>query len=713
MAVAAFNAATPSPMPHLSTPNGVEAVEISSASMPTASDIMEHHKFMLPRNSVSSSQQGVAGEYLNIYLPYGTQQIAGKEVAENVTITMDDAGNVEIDGLCGQGVLTLSGSPWHYEDAVNLKGVYDSTAGTITCSAGQILSHYIYSGADKRVQLYAADMAAGTVDKSTDIKFELKGDKLVCQSDLYLQVTDNVTEEAEVHLVEVAPVLNLSNGVIEYIFTKNGEQYYKLQMPTWYKFVRRNGVEYMRVAYLTQLNGRGYVVEWRVDGNQAIAEHQIAWSERLFTSNKTYNFVSVKSDGGCIDTVIADITDRGNVAFPQNFGGNEYPFWACHDYANINFGINQAGLIKGDPGETIELGDENPPAGEDKSVPYVSFYPPYYEGYLMDKTLTEPMYVTINDDNTVEVDGISGIGVKTSATNSLMTDVFNATGTYDPDKKTISLKAGQMLAKLNGTVDLRLMWGELQPPYTVTGSPTYNSRNTIVFEMVNDNTWKCKNDIVIQLVLRTIPQGVYNVILQPTLKRANGEISYATTLQDKVINIKQPIWYEFNKKDGKEYLTTSGLNNLNGAGYAIEWAVEGRRAVATDAVAFSNKNTHYYLCSVNDSGLPIKSVEANINHRDNIILPTAYKSWSICDVEGGYNLGTNTTAVIKGQPNDWGDLDPEDENPDTPGAVEELEDDHCTSAQYYNLQGYPVSNPVKGEIYIKRCGSNVSKVIIK
>ncbi|MDE5749191.1 MAG: hypothetical protein K2H87_00305 [Duncaniella sp.] len=824
MAVAASNAAVPSAKPCLSTPHGVEAVQIAASSMPGAADLMAHHRFMLPRGTQSSSQQGVAGEYLNIYLPYGTQQIAGKEIAENVTLSVNDEGIVEIDGLCGQGANTLAESTWYYADPVNLKGTYDASTATLTCSPGQVLSRYVYNDVDKRVQLYAADMAEGKVYETAEIKFELKGDKLVCLSDLYLQVTDNVTGESEAHLVEVAPVMNLSNGVIKYIFTTNGENYYQLQMPTWYKFVRRNGVEYMRVAYLTQLNGRGYVVEWRVDGNQALAEQQVAWSERLFTSNKTYNLVSATKEGVCTDIVVADITDRGNIAFPQNFGGNEYPFWACQDYANYNFGINQAGLIMGHPGETIDLGDENPPEPGDMSKAYVSFYTSSLDTYLPDKTLTEPIYITINEDNTVEVDGISGIGVKASALNEYMTDVFNATGTYDPDKKTISLPAGQMLAKLNGTVDLRLMWGELQPPFTVTGNPTYNSRNAIVFDMVNDSTWQCRNDIVIQMLVRTIPQGVYSTILQPTLKRANGEISYATTVSDRKIEIKQPIWYEFSKREGNEYLTTSSLNNMYGSGYVIEWTVDGRRARATEAVAFTNNNSQYYLCSVDAIGNPVKSVEANINHRDSIVLPAVYKEWSIWDVTGGYSLGINTTAVIKGVPNDWGDLEPEPEAPETLGVIGELVggvwdpavvtmltkdgdvfsgtadmsggyfsfcehatdgsglgkrygaltdgaaitlgqpppfvagnipnpfkidipqlefpmtvsfkvdfstmtvtltdaafsgidsvlvDNPAAPVQYYNLQGLPISNPVKGQICIVRRGSNVSKVMIE
>ncbi len=671
-AAAASNAALPSATPHLSTPQGVETTKIAPSSMPTAAEMMEHHKLMLPRSVQTTSQQGVAGEYLNIYLPYGTQQLSGKEVAENVTVSVDEAGNVEFDGLCGQGATTLAGNTWYYADAVNLKGTYDAATGIVTCAPGQTLSRYVYNDGNKRVQLYAADMAEGKVNKSADIKFELKEDKLTCLSDLYLEVTDNVTGESEAHLVEIAPVMNLSNSVIEYVFTKNGENYYKLRMPMWYKFVRRNGVEYMRVAYLTQLNGRGYVVEWRVDGNRAIAEQQVAWSERLFTSNKTYNLVSVTKEGVCTDMVVADITTRDSIAFPQNFDGKEYPFWACQDYANYNFGINQACSIKGNPGETIDLGDENPPEPGDNSKPYVSFYTSTSEGYLPGKTLTEPVYLTINEDNTVELDGISGIGVKTSATNEHMTDVFNVSGTYDPEKKTISFKAGQMLAKLNGSVDLRLMWGELQPPFTVTGSATYNSRNTIVFDMVNDSTWKCRNDIVIQMLVRTIPQGVYSTILQPTLKLANGEISYTTTVADKEIKIKQPVWYEFSKRDGKEFLTTSSLNNLYGGGYVIEWTVDGRRARATDAVAFSNNDSHYYLCSVNAAGQPVKTVEANINHRDSIVLPSVYEEWSIWDVEGGYNLGYNSTAVIKGRPNDWGDLAPEPEAPATLGIIGEL-----------------------------------------
>lgn len=826
MAVAASYAAVPSAMPHIAEHHAIEAVEIAPASMPTPAAVRDHQKFMLPRGE-QGSNTGVAGEYLNIYLPYGTQQLAGKEIAENVSVSVDAEGNVEIDGLCGQGVNTLAGNTWYYADPVNLKGVYNAVTATLTCAPGQILSRYVYNDGDKRVQLYAADMAEGTIFKTEPIKFELKGDKLVCLSDLYLEVTDNVTGESEAHLVEVSPVMNLSNGVIEYIFTKNGENYYKLSSPTWYKFVIRNGVEYMHVAYLTQLNGRGYVVEWRVDGNQAIAEQQIAWSERLFTSNKTYNLVSVTQSGVCIDTVVADITNRGNVSFPQNFGGNEYPFWACQDYANYNFGINQGGLIKGDPGETIDLGNENPPEPGDASKAYVSFFTSSFEEYLPGKSLTEPIYITINEDNTVEMDGFAGIGVKASALNEQMTDVFNATGTYDPVEKTISLPAGQMLAKLNGSTDLRLMWGELQPPFTITGNPTYNSRNPIIFDMVDDNTWQCRNDIVIQMLVRTIPQGVYTTMLQPTLKAANGEISYVTTIGTKELNIKQPVWYEFSKRDGKEYLTTSCLNNLNGSGYAIEWTVDGRRARANDAVAFTNGSNQFYLCGINAAGNPVKSIEANINHRDNIVLPSNYEQWSIWDVAGGYSFGISGKAVIKGIPNDWGDLEPEPDVPETLGVIGELADgvwdpaavtmltkngdtftgtvnmsggyfslcEHAsttgdmsglgmrygalsegeaisigqslpfaagnnpnsfcvnipniefpmyvtikvdfstmtvtltgasfsgidmpigdnaaTPERYYNLQGLPVSNPVKGEMYIVRHGTAVSKVIIE
>lgn len=652
-----------------------EAIEVRAEAMPSSTALMEHHRLMLPRSGATASASP-AGDYINIYLPYGTQQIAGRQVTENVTVTMDADGNVEFDGLLRQGAGTLEGDTWHYANPVNLKGTFDPATMTVTCPGGQQLATYIYNEVDKRVQIYAADMGAGKIDETAPIKWELSGDKLTCLSDLYVRLTDNATGETETHAVAVAPVLNRANAVIEYIFTRNGDTYYKLSMPFWYQFVKKSGIEYMRVALLTQLEGRGYVTEWKVEGDRAIASKQVAWSERLFTSNKTYNLVSAMSTGVCVDTVVADISRRDSITFPHSFGGREFPFWACQDYANYNFGINQAAVIMGDPGETVDLGSGgDTPFPEDRSTPFISFFTTTSTSYQPGKTITEPVYITINEDNTVEIDGISGIGVKAAADNAHMTDIFNAAGTYDPEKKTISLKAGQMLSKLDGTIDLRLMWGELQPPYTETGNPTYNSRNTIIFDQVNDSTWQCRNDIVIQTLKRTIPQGVYSTTLQPTLRLANGTLSYETAGNGDaatVTKVKQPVWYEFTTRDGKEYLTTSNLAIPARRGYTVEWNVDGRRARATNAVAYSYDNSLFYLCSIGSDGKPIKSVEANINRRDKIVLPAAYAQWAVWDVDGGQHLGINSSATIEGRPNDWGLLEPEPEVPETLGVIGEL-----------------------------------------
>ena len=49
---------------------------------------------------------------------------------------------------------------------------------------------------------------------------------------------------------------------------------------------------------------------------------------------------------------------------------------------------------------------------------------------------------------------------------------------------------------------------------------------------------------------------------------------------------------------------------------------------------------------------------------------------------------------------------------DTSAALTVVENEDAAPAEYFNLQGVRVENPEKG-IFIKRCGSKVSKVILK
>lgn len=49
---------------------------------------------------------------------------------------------------------------------------------------------------------------------------------------------------------------------------------------------------------------------------------------------------------------------------------------------------------------------------------------------------------------------------------------------------------------------------------------------------------------------------------------------------------------------------------------------------------------------------------------------------------------------------------------DVPAGVESIDADNNVNAEYYNLQGIRVNEPVKGQLYIVRQGSKVSKVIL-
>lgn len=288
------------------------------------------------------------------------------------------------------------------------------------------------------------------------------------------------------------------------------------------------------------------------------------------------------------------------------------------------------------PGAEIPTPDV--PEGTTKA--YINCYEPFFSNWDATKTLTEVVYVTYFDDNTVEIDGLGRLGVNASGNDNLK-------GIYDPEAKTITIPGGQTLGTYAGQYTIVCFTG-------IAGSTSLYDGD-LIFKVTEDGQLVIDGEFNLYYVGLMSGESLaagWAALINPVLKPANATISYEYTADGETWNeINEPFYYEVVTDGDTKYIRTSNVANRAGEGYMVEWVIdeETQTAAATDAATYNSSSSGDFILQSSATGEDLTTtVVANIADINNIIFPEA--GYWTCLTASGYWFGLNSPATISGTP---------------------------------------------------------------
>lgn len=248
--------------------------------------------------------------------------------SEIITITQE-GDNVYIDGLAGFGETALAGST-SYRHVAPIKGTIDRETGGVKVQSGQAIAEILEGDlAGWYVIVFPTynpnQFLAGNAVHQW---FHIDGDRLVWDMHLTMKPAEGafgsgVQFSSSTLSAMYYGEMRRTNGVLSYTQTVD-EVEVSRQSPVWYGFsTADDGTETMTLSNVMLERSRGFVTEWTVADGLATAENQNCW----WAGGEYYKLASRTVRGQIPTTVVADVSNRQHIVWPQKIGNDRVTNW--------------------------------------------------------------------------------------------------------------------------------------------------------------------------------------------------------------------------------------------------------------------------------------------------------------------------------------------------------------------------------------------------
>lgn len=310
--------------------------------------ILEHEKMWgTPTRAQALNPYDLNGRYVNMYCNLNVSAIAAMDYTENVIVTQDGT-NVYIEGVAGFGEEALIDNPY-YSFESPIKGTIDRATGKISIKGGQVVAGIKGATGDLKKIIVFPCSSPGYISMTngTDVWAHLENGKIVWDKHILFcpaggafgfGVPVSNGPVASVYKCRMAPI----NGAISYSAVVD-DTTYDYNSPAWYEYVTRDDATYLRMSNVMLQSGYGFVTEWKVDGDLAVAESQPTW----YDGSNFYYLWSYTSRGQYVKKVGADISNRQHVTWPVKFDNNKIVNWVVKTNNGDPTFTNSMGTLTG------------------------------------------------------------------------------------------------------------------------------------------------------------------------------------------------------------------------------------------------------------------------------------------------------------------------------------------------------------------------------